>query len=52
MSKNRQQRRHPTFPGLPLLHPSGEKVRIPKKAGKPNSKGFTDKRVKDKDRIG
>ena len=36
---NRQQRRHPTFPGFPLLQPSGEKVPIPKDTGKPDSKG-------------
>lgn len=50
--KNRQQRRHPTHPALPLLQPSGEKVPIQKKTGKPNSKGHKGKKLKDKDRIG
>lgn len=36
--KNRQQRRHPTHPSVPLLQPSGEKVSS-KKNGKPDVKG-------------
>jgi len=36
---NRQQRRHPTHPALPLPQPSGEKVPDQKKKGKPDSKG-------------
>jgi hypothetical protein len=36
--KNRQQRRHPTHPAVPLLQPSGEKVST-KKSGKPDVKG-------------
>jgi len=38
---NRQQRRHPSHPALPLLKPSNEKVQpIPpkKRGGKPDSK--------------
>ena len=40
---NRQQRRHPTHPALPLPRPSGEKVPDQKK-GKPDSKGHKDKK--------
>ena len=50
--KNRQQRRHPTHPGFPLLQPTGEKVPVQKKTGKSDSKGYKDKKVKNKDRIG
>ena len=39
MARNRQQRRHPTHPGLPLIQPSSEKVPVEKKSGKTNSKG-------------
>jgi len=46
MKKNRQQRRHPTFPGFPLLYPSGKKTPVPKKTGKPNPKGSKDKKAK------
>lgn len=46
--KNRQQRRHPTHPGFPLPSPSGEKVPIQKNTGKTNSKGYKDKKVKDR----
>jgi len=45
---NRQQRRHPTHPALPLLKPTGEKVPLPKKKGKPNSKGFKDTKAQVK----
>lgn len=41
---NRQQRRHPRHPALPLLEPSGEKVPSQKKKGKPNSKGYKNKK--------
>ena len=41
---NRQQRRHPRHPALPLLEPSGEKVNLPKKKGKPDSKGHKNKK--------
>ncbi|MBQ2916610.1 MAG: hypothetical protein IJE59_00250 [Clostridia bacterium] len=37
--KNRQQKRHPTHPAVPLLQPSGEKVSIKNKSGKPDVKG-------------
>lgn len=37
--KNRQQRRHPTHPAVPLLQPSGEKVSVKKDSGKPDIKG-------------
>ena len=37
---NRQQRRHPIHPALPLPQPSGEKVTIPNEKGKTNSKGY------------
>ena len=43
---NRQQRRHPTFPGFPLLQPSGEKVSTRKNTGKPDSKGHKTKAKK------
>jgi hypothetical protein len=45
---NRQQRRHPTHPALPLLKPSGEKVPIQKNTGKTNSKRYKYRKVKDK----
>ena len=50
--KNRQQRRHPTFPGFPLLRPYREKVPIQKNDVKINSKGYKSKKVKTKNRTG
>lgn len=38
MSTNRQQRRHPTHPAVPLPQPSGERISV-KKPDKPNVKG-------------
>lgn len=46
--KNRHQRRHPTFPGFPLIQPSGEKAPVLKKTGKPTQKASKDKKVKDR----
>ncbi len=46
MSKNRQQRRHPTHPAIPLLQPSGEKVPTKKKIGNTNQKKTANKKVK------
>jgi len=37
--KNRQQRRHPTHPAIPLPQPSGEKVNIKKNIGD-TSRGY------------
>ena len=49
MRKNRQQRRHPTFPGFPLLQPAGE-APVQKKTGEPNSKEYKYKKIKNKNR--
>ena len=48
---NRQQRRHPTHPALPILQQSG-RAPVQKSSGKPNSKGFKGKKVKNKDKLG
>lgn len=41
---NRQQRRHPTQPALPLPQPSGEKVPVKKEQKKPDPNGHKSKK--------
>ena len=45
---NRQQRRHPSHPALPLLKPSSEKIPPKKCGGKPDSKRTNITSKKDK----
>ncbi len=49
---NRQQRRHPTHPALPLPSSSNEKVFIENIRGKPDVKGYNSKGQKNKKRDG
>ena len=46
MAQNREQRRHPTHPGLPLIQPSNEKVPIQKSG----PKDLREKQIKDKNK--